>query len=77
MPIGQWNDNEVVYIGSNHINVELKHNGKTVPSTKNEKIDAIQLLRFLYNQGMGGVDLLRRFASQRRPQLKLGTSPYF
>ena len=43
-----------------------------------KEVDAIQPFRFCwYNQGMGSVDLLYRFASQCRPQLKCSTGPYF
>ena len=69
--IVQWKDKKVVYIGSNFCNTEPTKMVKRYSQQKRKRINGV--LRFcfyLYNQDMGGVDLLDRFISQSRPTIQ-------
>ena len=69
--IVQWKDNKVVYMGSNLSNIEPTKKVKRFSQRDKKRIDCVQPFCFyLYNQGMGGVDLLDRFISQYRPSIQ-------
>ena len=69
--IVQWKDNKAVYMGSNFSNIEPTKKVKRFSQQDGKRIDCVQPFCFyLYNQGMGGVDLLDRFISQYRPAIQ-------
>jgi len=70
VPVIQWKDNKVYCIDSTQDNLEPTEMVKRYK--ENEKKDENQYFRFYYyNQRMGGVNLIRRFASQHRPTSKV------
>ena len=71
MPIVQWKDSKVVYLGSNFTNIEPTKIVKRYSQREKKKISRVQPFCFYqYNQGMEGVDLLQRFISQCRPTIQ-------
>ena len=69
--IAQWKDNKVVYVGSNFCNIEPTKMVKRYNQRERKRINCNQPFCFyVYNQGMGGVDLLDRFISQYRPTIQ-------
>ena len=69
--IVQWKDNKVVFMGSNFSNIEPTKKVKLFIQRDKKRIDCVQPFCFyLYNQGMGGVDLLDRFISQYQPSIQ-------
>ena len=64
-------DNNVIYMGSNFCNIEPTKMVKRCSQRERKRIDCVQPFCFyLYNQGMGGVDLLNRFLSQYLPTIQ-------
>ena len=59
------------YMGSNFSNIEPTKKVKRFSQRDKKRIDCVQPFCFyLYNQGMGGVDLLDRFISQYQPSIQ-------
>ena len=68
--IVQWNDNSVVTLGSNVDNVEPVGTAQRwVKSIEKSNVNQPAVIS-VYNQGMGGVDLLNHALSDLRPVIQ-------
>ena len=71
VPIVQWKDNKVVYLGPNFSKIQPTKIVKRYSQREKKKTSCVQPFCFYqYNQGMGGVDLLDRFISQYKPTIQ-------